>query len=394
MRIAPLLAIGLAACSTTAAKAKELERVAKDWCLTIRASQVMPVYPLTRDIWPGDVFLTTTPIGQEAELFESKGFLPLDIHLKRLGIADAIKEYYKTHLGEGPAFPGSVDKWADLPSSAFPTYSFSVSRSGGLNLAIPVQGVPVAFDYLQTSAATGTVSLQDSYTVGLDMATLQPFVEAWEKDNHALLAAYATDPEDKHATPVFVRIVARIYLCKRVTVNLADSASRGGELGAGIELPRPEPGTPDASKSATELYNDLAGKLNASLAAAPGAGGKVRILSASQRSVTMEETFTAPITIGFIAYDCRILPGGVLSMPVPSYQHLTGSPIAGSAVWNSAALVQAWYTADEVPRVAEIKGWMAQHLQAPVPTPVEFLSLPQWDANRRRMIRDLGMIPH
>jgi len=38
----------------------QLERVAKDWCLTIRASQVIPVYPLTEDLQPGDVFLVQT----------------------------------------------------------------------------------------------------------------------------------------------------------------------------------------------------------------------------------------------------------------------------------------------------------------------------------------------
>jgi len=65
-------------------KRKELQAVARDWCFTIRASQVLPVYPLTEDLQPGDVFPITAPFGQEARLYSRKGFLPLDQHLVRL----------------------------------------------------------------------------------------------------------------------------------------------------------------------------------------------------------------------------------------------------------------------------------------------------------------------
>ena len=41
---------------------RELEDVAKEWCLTIRASQVLPVYPLTEDLQPGDVFVVPSGI--------------------------------------------------------------------------------------------------------------------------------------------------------------------------------------------------------------------------------------------------------------------------------------------------------------------------------------------
>src|SRR5689334_11985633 len=57
---------------------KELESVAKNWCETIRASQVIPVYPLTEDLRPGDVFLVQTPVSEEASRYRAKGFLPLD----------------------------------------------------------------------------------------------------------------------------------------------------------------------------------------------------------------------------------------------------------------------------------------------------------------------------
>ena len=70
--------------SCAASKQDQVERVAKDWCMTIRASQVMPVYPLTQDIQPGDVFLVQLTIDQQQKAWEEQGYLPLDNHLARL----------------------------------------------------------------------------------------------------------------------------------------------------------------------------------------------------------------------------------------------------------------------------------------------------------------------
>jgi hypothetical protein len=192
-------ALALAGCITPKDKSKQLSRVAKDWCLTIRASQVIPVYPLTRDIKPGDVFLTTTPIGEEVALFEEAGFLPLDVHMVRLSADDQVKAFYATRLGEGDAFPNPITTWDGLPSCAFPTYNFEVTRGGGINLAIPVQGVPVGLNYLGSASATGTVVLGEAQTMGLDITSLRPLLERWERENQGLLAAYATDPADPAA---------------------------------------------------------------------------------------------------------------------------------------------------------------------------------------------------
>ena len=48
-----LLAVQLlAGCATQTMSGDQLARVAKDWSLGIRASQVIPVYPLTEDVQP------------------------------------------------------------------------------------------------------------------------------------------------------------------------------------------------------------------------------------------------------------------------------------------------------------------------------------------------------
>src|SRR2546426_11582519 len=78
------MSVALLGCDTTKSKSKQLARVAKDWSLVIRASQVIPVYPLTEDIVPGDIFLVRTPIEDQIKFYEEKGFLHLDHLLTRL----------------------------------------------------------------------------------------------------------------------------------------------------------------------------------------------------------------------------------------------------------------------------------------------------------------------
>ena len=62
--------------------------------MVIRASQVIPVYPLTEDLQPGDVLLVRTPIEEQAKLYKKKGFLPLDQHLVRLYTKGSTNDFY------------------------------------------------------------------------------------------------------------------------------------------------------------------------------------------------------------------------------------------------------------------------------------------------------------
>lgn len=99
-----VLAMTLGGCSATMSRT-QLERVAKDWCLVIRASQAIPVYPLTEDLQPGDVFLVTTPVHQQERVYGEKGFLPLDQLVTRLETCSAYQEFYK-----GAYFKGDYAK--------------------------------------------------------------------------------------------------------------------------------------------------------------------------------------------------------------------------------------------------------------------------------------------
>lgn len=121
-----------------ASKKKQLEDVAKDWCLTIRASQVIPVYPLTEDLQPGDVFLVTTSVHDQAELYDKKGFLPLDQLVTRLGDKQsAYRDFYMHDY-----FKGYADKIPhDRPEPEDSDDDESEESPGGATTGQPGEGV-------------------------------------------------------------------------------------------------------------------------------------------------------------------------------------------------------------------------------------------------------------
>ena len=104
-------------CASQRMSGQQLERVAKDWCLSIRASQVIPVYPLTEDLQPGDVFLVQTPAEEQVRVYLERGFLPLENLVTRLPL-----EGYKSFYSAWPTISDSEDpppprRW-QLPSSS------------------------------------------------------------------------------------------------------------------------------------------------------------------------------------------------------------------------------------------------------------------------------------
>lgn len=346
-------------------KRVELEAVARDWCQVVRASQVLPVYPLTEDIQPGDVFLVTRPIGQEAKLYRGgwfsagKGFLPFEQHLARLQPLDFQTFYGKSYgISEHkdtprhwqfPAVPnaeskpapgsgsadalapsrpvGSSDKelirhrastaWTNAPRAAFPSYSFKVKSGSGLKLAVPVQGVPIGLNVMQAGSASGSITISDAYTYGVSLDELSRSVESWSQNPDRLAMFKAI--RDKASRPIYVRVVSRVYLTGSVVVSLQSDQTSGGELSGGKsqEITLLEKGDEGAVKNYSAILDLLNKKVEESLP-----GGTVKFAQASSRAVTMHETFDRPLVIGYIAFDFPILTDGSLGVPVSTLERL------------------------------------------------------------------------
>jgi hypothetical protein len=206
--------------------------------MTIRASQVIPVYPLTEDLEPGDVFLVQIPVPRQAEQYKQKGFLPLDMHMVRLDIPrnqflEFYDDFYDLDPNNEPNVPPHVwqDKpksnnepnssgepskieepddpnklrdnkvqkraesvghrdltnWPKAPRAGFPSYTFEVKRGIAGAAALPIKGIPVAMSLLGADKATGSVTIKDSYTYGVPYHNIVQILTDWARDNKNLL---------------------------------------------------------------------------------------------------------------------------------------------------------------------------------------------------------------
>ena len=328
----PLLALAalmlfLTSGCTATLRNSELEKVAKDWSLVIRASQVIPVYPLTEDLQPGDVLLVSNPIEEQAALYKKKGFLPLDQHMIRLYSKD-FKKFYGSRFGTKnnaipPAFWQTPDdkgelNWKAAPHAGFPSYQFSAKTGSGLNLAVPIQGVPVALGLMHAGSASGTVTIADAYTYGLDIFHLEKMVRSWGIKNRKLLRSYAPRDDKYH----FLRVVSRVYVTGRVNVTVNNDETTGGEARGGAD--RPIDLIMAKQNAVTQNYSTVVSAVNR-IAADQLPGGKVKFAIASSRSVTFSETFERPLVIGYIGFDMPILTGGRMGAPISTLAQLDGA---------------------------------------------------------------------
>lgn len=334
--------------------------------MTIRGSQVIPVYPLTEDIQPGDIFLVQVPIDKQQQLYKLNGFLALDNHLDRMNPTGYGRFYDHSFFvkGETNELPrnwirptGTNQSWQLAPHVAFPSYSFSVRNGAGMNLAVPVQGVPVGLSLMASDAASGTIEIKDAYTMGVDTISLYWQLEDWAKANADFLSFFG--PGEKQTN--YLRVVTRIYATGKMSVSLMDASSRSGGLDVGV--PKPvnllSPALPANSTNTSEAtlqnytngWNTLSQIVQAAGAAKDAAGnilpgGSLRLTAASARSVSLDESFIPPIVFGYLGFDCAIATNSELGAPIPTYAVLAQLPVQGTlrhfASDSSAKILREW----------------------------------------------------
>ncbi|MNI27244.1 hypothetical protein D3C73_809750 [compost metagenome] len=334
----------------------------------------MPVYPLDEDIRPGDVYLSKNDVSTEIATWEAKGFLPLINRYDRIPIAES---EYDTQYANGFAKTNGVS-FNRAPGTAFPSYTFSVDKRGALGLAIPLNSVPVALAASGAQSATGSVVFKDASNQGLSDRTMQSIIERWAAKNRSLLTEKYND-----GSATVLRVITRVYSIKGATVSLAFSEAIGAQtdIGAGAN-------TPNLLSTSDEHYNTLITYLNKQIelkkgtvvAAAPAApataptptttdteiaaleadiatvnklkveqqlqameqqitnlqsetkyggyvlpGSSFKVASRTARGVTMNESFTTPLVVGYLALEYMILPSGRI-LEVGSIEDLIEKP--------------------------------------------------------------------
>ena len=362
-----LLAALSGGCNLTRSKAAAMERVAKDWALTIRASQIVPVYPLTEDLQPGDLFLVSTSIEKQAAEYEKKGFLPLDQLLTRLP-PTGYGEFYKDWPQAG-AIPtdwregggeGAPHNWQAAPRAAFPSYTFRIERGGGINLAIPAQGVPVALSLLGAASASGSVTIAEAYTYGIDDQSLRAQLTGWAEEHRDYLASLGSTAQ----APRYLRIVTRVFLTGRVNVSLVSDRAFAAGATAGEAKPVGllGPGEGDAAGRYVAAVEAMDG-----VVAAAVPGGSIKIAAASSRSISLNETFPRPLVIGYLGFDIPIRPNGRLGAPVATEALLARTAVAlpFSPASSKAEAIEEWLeetrNEEQNPRRATLKAWLSRN---------------------------------
>jgi hypothetical protein len=361
-----LLLLGNGCCTS---KECQLESVAKDWCMTIRASQVIPVYPLTEDIQPGDIFLTQTTIDQQQSEYKNKGFLRLDHHVARLNPGGYTNFYGNSFLSaangtvklpagwERPA-DTNLQAWQPAPHAGFPTYSFSVRHGEGINLAVPVDGVPVGLSLLNSDAASGAVTLDKAQTLGVDTISLWRELQTWAATNADFLSLFS----GTNGEPNYLRVVSRIYVVGQVDVSLSDTSSQSGGLDVGaakpvnLLVPQLSSNQTNTTATTTQNYTNASSVMQSLLTNIIQAvasnnvlpGGSLRLAGASSRTVALQETFNPPLVIGYLGFDCAIEDGGVLGPPIPTVSRLSKIPTTRTSYGSdpNTGILRRWLKAD------------------------------------------------
>src|SRR5262245_13501282 len=265
----------VAGCATTT---KSLEKVAKDWCNTIRASQIICVYPLTEDIEPGDIFVVQLPVGEEQKLYRDKGFLPLGDHRKRLHFTKQDYQsfysngYFKDEFGSRvPNERGKRESAGALgdkakaplteinaPRAVLPSYTFKVENRTGLGLAVPVKGIPVGLSYMQADRADGSLVIGDARSYGVDSMLAYSRLQDWlEQDPSARVEIRGT-VKQSNVDFLLLRVITRVYLSGGMVVSLTRDDTRGAALSVGKapELPLTNP-TGEINKSLESTLSSL-----------------------------------------------------------------------------------------------------------------------------------------
>jgi hypothetical protein len=331
-RVVPVLAMCAitTGCAEMALKQKErqMELVARDWTMTIRASQVVPVYPLTQDIQVGDVYLVNRTVAAQSKRYRDRGFMPTDLLVTRLHVKD-FGPFYRSRDGASDEQkldlprdwrdqPEASGPWERFPKAGFPSYTFKVSNSGGLSVAVPVSSVPVAMSVTGAAEATGSITISEAVTYGIDAVSMYKLLLAAHQDQ--LLDPVAPPKESTW----YLRVVTRVFAAKSFDVVLTATSTTGGGIDAGAPQPVSDAGGRLQSGQTVTQINEQISKVGRLLdeAGLPLPGGSMRATFADGRTVGFKETFVEPIVVGYHGFDVAIDSEGNLGRIIPTFQVL------------------------------------------------------------------------
>jgi hypothetical protein len=324
------MTLALAGCQTAQVNT-QLTDINKDWDRMIRASHIYPIYPLTQDIVPGDVYFYSQSI-EDTSAWDQSGYLPLDHLIARLTPTNYAAFYGKSWklTNDLPNLWLTNNSWSNAPVSGFPSFSFSVQQGGGASVALPIQGIPVGLSLMEAKQASGIVTLTDTYTYGIDELSLRR--QVWEfVTNQGNGLQYLIQEGDTNI--YYLQIVTRVFTVGEVSVSMANDSAVGASLWGGSPKNVPTPtmqaqGTNTAANYSNAAVNmsNMVSAVNSTVPAATNVsnilpGGTLKFNMVSSRSVSMNETFPKPVVIGYDGFSFAIRRKGKVIQVGESLSH-------------------------------------------------------------------------
>ena len=147
----------------------------------------------------------------------------------------------------------------------------------------------------------------------------------------------------------YLRVVSRVYWTGGVNISIFNDDSFSGAASGGASKPV---NLPDVNTTNTAgNYSNALNALTDSISTSAVPGGTLKVAASSSRSISMNETFPRPLTIGYLAFDLPVLEGGELGPPVPTQALLHGGKIipAHTNVYgkdSNTTLIQKWLKND------------------------------------------------
>jgi hypothetical protein len=308
-----LVLIALCGCGTYSEN-QQLTRINKDWNLLIRASHIYPVYPLSQDILPGDIFFVSANI-DDTSAWNEKGYLPLDHMVARLYPSNYMGFYSNSWSEYTNSLPGRWlhdNSWSNAPVAGFPSYSFSVQQGGGASVALPIQGIPVGLSLMEAKRASGYVTLADAHTYGVDEVSLRE--QVWDYVNsHQKELSFLVAPGD--TSTYYLQVVSRVYSVGQVAVSMFNDSAVGGSLWGGspkdVSTPSLVPAGSNTLANTAANFSNMVNAVNGTVPSAANAanilpGGTLKFNMVSGRSVSMDETFPKPVIIGYNGFSFSV----------------------------------------------------------------------------------------
>jgi len=242
---------------------------AREWSLTLREMQIVPVFPPREDVYVGDVYaVDQDELKKIEEDFGAahEGFLPISILAAHIPVEQAASAFYaarpsfpKTDLTDAdPSNAAQPTDGSDIYTSGdtsrlrivgFPEFMSATITQGDISAFIPTEAVNIgaAAGFTHSQQVKLTIPVAESYA--FPAAQMFNAAEAALKDS-GIGKMFGADlvlvPDG--AVIGHLRLITEVYYTRVIDVSFFNSQSRGARVDAKINPAAglPVPATPSA----------------------------------------------------------------------------------------------------------------------------------------------------